>query len=162
MSLVLRLVSLTLVYALALASFHPWDLAAGLALSAACLLALRGLTPDGHTTGRELLRRLARFPLLAVVVLRDVITGTWRVALIALGVRPLGRPGLVEVPLDGRSRAGVAATGIVGTLPPGDVFVDVDWGRGVMLVHALDADDPAAVRERYRHFYERYQRGVFP
>ncbi|CCF84740.1 Na+/H+ antiporter subunit E [Nitrolancea hollandica] len=48
------------------------------------------------------------------------------------------------------------------TLAPGSVLVDVDWERGVMLFHLLDASDPDATRATVARFYERYQRAVFP
>jgi multisubunit Na+/H+ antiporter MnhE subunit len=56
----------------------------------------------------------------------------------------------------------LAATALALTLSPGEVLVDIDRSRGVMLVHVIDAHDPDAVRARHDHFYRRYQRGVFP
>jgi multisubunit Na+/H+ antiporter MnhE subunit len=53
-------------------------------------------------------------------------------------------------------------TGLATTLSPGSFLVDVEWDKGLMLFHVLDATDPNAIRAGYQHFYERYQRHVFP
>ena len=47
-------------------------------------------------------------------------------------------------------------------MAPGTFLVDVDWERGVFLIHILDASDPDAVRHHQEDFYQRYQRNVFP
>jgi multicomponent Na+:H+ antiporter subunit E len=155
---------LTLVYALTLASFAPLDLAAG-AVVATAVVALTGHAPEARSadgSSPPLAARFARFPILALAVLGEVVVGTWQVALVVTGLRPLRRPGIVAVPVGERTRAGVAATALAVTLSPGEVFVDLDEERGVMLIHVLDATDPAAVRLRHEAFYRRYQRGVFP
>lgn len=162
MSLALRLGSLTLIYALALASFAWADLAVGLVLSAGCLAAVRGLQGAGDPPAGEVVRRVAFFPVLLAAVAEQVVRGTWSMSLIVLGLRPLRRPGLVEVPLASRSESGMAAAAVLTTLAPGDVVVDVDVEREVMLIHTIDASDPDAVRERFRHLRERYGQRVFP
>ncbi len=57
---------------------------------------------------------------------------------------------------------GVAVTGLLVTLAPGSVLIDVDWEAGLILFHMFDASDPAATRGAIERFYERYQRPVFP
>ncbi len=154
---------LMLIYGLTLASFEPWDLAAGATLSAVLLVGLRRflLAAEG---GRRppVLRRLAGFPRFALATAREVTLGSWQVTLAVTGLRPLACPGIVAVPIGERTPAGVAASALAATLSPGEVLVDVDEERGVLLMHVLDASDPDAVRERYARFYERYQRQVFP
>jgi len=66
------------------------------------------------------------------------------------------------VPIGERTTSGVAVSALTTTMSPGEVLVDIDWERGVMLIHVLDARDPDAVRARHLRFYERYQRRVFP
>lgn len=80
----------------------------------------------------------------------------------SLRIRPLPQTGFVTVPIEERTPLGVAVCGLVTTLSPGSVLVEVDEERGVMLFHVLDASDPEAVRAQQREFYERYQRHVFP
>jgi len=157
------LATLTGVYLLTLASLDPLDALAGAAVAAAALALTRRLTLVGSGAGGvALLGRLLRFLPFAAIVLRDVVAGTWTVAAVVLGVRELSRPGIVAVPVGERTETGIVATAIAITLSPGEVFVDLDRERGVMLFHVLDARDPDAVRRRYEHFYQRYQRSVFP
>ena len=154
---------LTLVYALALASFHPLDLLFGAALSGALVFSSRrfvfGEGPDG---GPSLPRRAAAFAPFALAVFREIVAGTWEVTLVTLHLRPLKRPGIVEVPIGERTPAGVAAWAVVAGLPPGSFFVDVDRERGIVLIHVIDASDPDAFRRQQEDFYRRYQRKVFP
>ena len=169
MRYVAAVVALTLVYALALASFHPWDLVIGVCLSAALLFASRrfvfgvdgeGLRPVGR--GGTLLGRAAAFVPFSAVVLRDIVVGTWEVSLVTLHLRPLVKPGIVAVPIGDRTPTGVAVWAVVTGLPPGSFFVNVDREQGVALIHVLDARDPEAFREQQEEFYRRYQSKVFP
>ncbi len=166
---VVAIVALTLVYALALASFHPWDLVIGACLSAALLFASRrfvfGVDGEGSRAagrGVTLLGRVAAFVPFSAVVLRDIVVGTWEVSLVTLHLRPLVKPGIVAVPIGDRTPTGVAVWAVVTGLPPGSFFVDVDRERRVALIHVLDARDPKAFREQQEEFYRRYQSKVFP
>ena len=154
---------LTLVYALALASFHPLDLLFGVGLSAALVFASRRFVFDtdrGRVPG--ILGRLAAFVPFCASVLRDIVAGTWEVTLVTLHLRALVKPGIVAVPIGERTPFGVAVWAVVTGLPPGSFFVDVDRGRGVALIHILDARDPEAFRREQEEFYRRYQSRVFP
>jgi multicomponent Na+:H+ antiporter subunit E len=154
---------LALVYALALGSFHPLDLLFGAGLAAALAFASRRFVfGDGPYGRTSLLRRVAAFVPFSLAVFREIVVGTWEVTLVTLHLRPLGRPGIVEVPLGERTPAGVAVWAVVTGLPPGSFFVDVDGDRGVVLIHILDASDPGAFRRQQEEFYRRYQRAVFP
>jgi multicomponent Na+:H+ antiporter subunit E len=160
---------LTLVYALALASFHPWDLLFGAGLSAALLFACGRFVFDADGTAPRpayrrltLLGRVVAFVPFAAVVFRNILVGNVEVTLVTLGLRPLLRPGIVAVPVGDRTPTGVAVWAVVTGLPPGSYFVDVDRERGVVLIHVLDARDPEAYREEQEDFYRRYQSKVFP
>ncbi len=166
---VVAVVLLTLVYALALGSFHPWDLLFGAGLSAALLFASRrfvfgadGTVPRPAGRGLTLLGRVVAFVPFAAVVFRNIVVGSLEVTLVTLGLRPLVRPGIVAVPVGDRTPTGVAVWAVVTGLPPGSIFVDVDRERGVVLIHVLDARDPEAYREQQEDFYRRYQSKVFP
>ncbi len=166
MRYVFAVVALTLVYALTLASFHPWDLLIGAGLSAALLFSFKRLVfeTDSGPVGRRpgLLRRVVAFVPFCLAVFRDILVGTWEVALVVLHLRPLMSPGIVAVPIGERTPTGVAVWALVTGLPPGSFFVDVDRERGVALIHVVDARDPEAVREQHQDFYRRYQSKVFP
>jgi multisubunit Na+/H+ antiporter MnhE subunit len=153
---------LTAVYALALASAAPADLATGAALASLALVLLGRRLPAG-ATGRPggLLRRAVAFPAFAVALLADVARGTRDVALRVLGLRPL-KPGIVLVPFGERSELGLAVSALASTLSPGSVLVDVDHQRRVLVMHVIDASDPDAFRSQQQRFYDRYQRRVFP
>jgi multisubunit Na+/H+ antiporter MnhE subunit len=160
---ILAVAALTLIYALALASFQPLDLLFGAVLSATLIFASRRfvfVTDQGRRPG--LLRRAVAFVPFAAVVFREIVVGTWEVALVTLHMRPIIKPGIVAVPIGHRTPFGVAIWTLVTGLPPGSFFVDVDRERGVALIHILDASDPEAFRERQEDFYRRYQSKVFP
>ena len=159
---VLPLVLLTLVYALVLGSFYPADLALGTVLSGVLLYFLHPFVMPRETSSRGAFGRVVWFFPFVAVVARDVAVGTWEVTLVTLRVRPLGRSGIVAIPVGERSDVGVAVSALVATLSPGEVLVGLDRGRGVMLIHVIDAADPEAIRRRHEDFYRRYQRRVFP
>jgi multisubunit Na+/H+ antiporter MnhE subunit len=154
---------LTAVYALAIGSADPWDVATGAAIALALTVAARSLVFAGpgrslHALPGTLWALLA----LAGIVIRDIVTGTWRVALVVLHLRPLAAPGIVAVPLGERTRQGTAVSGLLLSIAPGEYLVEVDWERRLMLVHVIDASDPEEIRGRMRRNYDRYQRKVFP
>jgi multisubunit Na+/H+ antiporter MnhE subunit len=160
--LLVRLLSLALVYALVLASFDPWDLLGGLVVSAALLVVFRRVVSiHGPIQPPGLLARAVASLPFALAVVRETVAGTWSVALVSAHVRPLPRSAIVAVPIGERSRAGIAASGLTTTFSPGSVLIEVDEERGVMLYHVLDAD-PDAFRRSQEEFYRRYQRHVIP
>lgn len=160
------IVLLTLVYAMVLASFKPLDLLAGALISGALVFGLgRFLFPERGWSGRiqgGFLRRAAAFPVYAGAVVWDIIQGTWTVALYSVGLKKLQSPGIVAVPIGERTPVGVAVSTLATTLSPGTFLVEVNWERRVMLIHAIEAEDPDAVRDYLEHMYQRYQKKVFP
>ena len=161
--LVLSLVLLTSIYALTLASLDPWDLLGGALISTALLALFQGAVIGRHPAPLPGLpaRLLAVIPFVARIV-GDMLVGTWQVALVVLRLRPLRHPGIVAVPIEGRTHRGVAATALITSLSPGSYFIGVDWERGLMFFHFLDASEPDAIRRDLARFYHRYQRHVVP
>ena len=160
---VAAVLGLTLVYALALASFQPWDLAFGALLSAALLFGSRRFVfGAGDREGPSLLARVGAFVPFAGVLVWEILKGTLEVTRVTLHLRPLTEPGIVSVPIGDRTPMGIAVWAIVTGLPPGSFFVDLDRERGVALIHLLDARDPEGFRKQQANFYRRYQRKVFP
>lgn len=158
----LAVAALLLVYLLALGAAAPADVALGLALALAAQLATQGMAPGLGGHAPPLRRRVARAPRLVRSIAAAILRGTWQVAQYTLGRRPQGEDAFVELPLAGRSRGGVAAWGLISTLSPGEVVVDVDEERGVLVLHVLDGRDPEAIRRAHRRFYEDAQRDVMP
>lgn len=154
---------LTVVYALVLGSFHPLDLLFGAIVSAALVFVFRGaVSGGGEGAGLGLFGRVVAFVPFALAVVREVISGTWEVALVTLHLKDLDSPGIVAVPMGEMTPTGVAVLSLVSTLSPGSVLVDVDWERRVMLIHTINAGDPEAVCRQHQELYRRYQRKVFP
>jgi len=161
--LLLALVLLVALWALTLGSAAPLDLLLGALAAAALLAVLPGAARGARGPGAgALLRRVAAFPVLVLAILRDVGTGTWDVALRVLGLRPIDRTGIVEIPVGERTELGLAVTALALTLSPGEVLIDVDHDRRVLVVHVMDATDPDGVRAKHARFYERVQRRVVP
>jgi multisubunit Na+/H+ antiporter MnhE subunit len=160
---VVQVVALALLYALMVGSLHPVDLGLGavLALGIRRLFPLEGMVST--RSAREAWRRAVHLPrffwALSVMVVRSCVH--------VLGVI-FGRhcradhAGVVDVPMGERTPLGVEVSSWVMSLTPGTVLLELDWQRRVMRMHALDARDPDTLRQQQEHFYQRYQRAVFP
>lgn len=157
------LLGLVLVYALTLGSFKALDLLSGALVGSVVLIAFRGfvLPPPASGAG-ALARRALRLPAFLAVIAWEVVVGTWRVGKAVLSSKPVATSGLIAVPMGERTDLGVAVSSLAISLTPGELVVELDWDRRVMLVHALDAGDPDGVRAEQDRIYARYQRGVFP
>lgn len=154
---------LVAVWALVLDSWDPADLLVGGVLAAAVLTVLR-LSAGPRTGGPAPsfgTQALAFLPMVGAAA-RDITVGTWRVALIVMGVRRLTKPGIVAVPFGDRTPRGVAVSSFFITLAPGETLVGIDEERREMFVHVVDGRDPDAIRAQFEHFYQRHQRKVWP
>ncbi len=160
---VVVLALLTAVYSMTLASLAWEDLALGFGLSAMLLYAFRGvLLPSPLPSAVLTLKAIAAFPAFAFIAVIEIVKGSWQVALIVVGLRPLVNPGIVEIPIMERTPTAVGLSGLLWTLSPGSFLVEVKWDERVMLVHVIDASDPETIRAGYVRFYERYQRALVP
>lgn len=165
----LAVVVLLAIYLLTLGSLAWGDVAIGLPLAVVMELGWRrralrgGAVADPETPpGVPLHRALLALPRLVLAVIVEITRGTWQVAKYSLGIREPIHEGTVEIELKGISEEGVAAWAFISTISPGELVLDVDEARGVLVIHALDASDPDAIRRRHHDFYERYQRKVIP
>lgn len=160
-ALLLRVVVLTAIYLLVLTSLHPGDVLTGLVLSTLLVVAGRRITALGPPPDVPLLRRLAGVPALVGGTLVDLVIGTWQTAACLVG-RGLADGGLVEVPIPRGGPTAAAAWGVRVGFVPDTIVVEIDEAQGRMLLHVLDARDPAAVVAAQHDSYERRQRRVFP
>ncbi|WP_432816676.1 Na+/H+ antiporter subunit E [Sulfitobacter sp. JB4-11] len=97
-----------------------------------------------------------------VVVIWDILVANVQVAWIVL-TRPNSklRPAWVVVPLDLRQPEAITILAGTITLTPGTVSADLSDEGHSLLVHALDAPDPDAVRDEIKHRYERRLKEIF-
>ncbi len=161
------LVSLVALLAIFLASLANLDLEnifLGVVVSALLLAVFwRFNNPNGlFRPIPNLFGRALAFIPFSIVSLWDILTGSWKVLLVALHLSPVDLSGLVEIPIDERGRLGVAVTALKTTMTPGSALVEVDWDEGKMIFSYLNASDPEKIRQKQRRFYEQYQRKVFP
>ena len=70
-------------------------------------------------------------------------------------------PGIVAVPLDLTSDAGITVLANLITLTPGTLSLDVSSDRRTLYVHALDVADPDAFRREVKEGFERRVKEVF-
>ncbi len=164
-SVLVRVVTLAMVYLLVLSSVRPGDvvtglLLAGVVVAAGQVVGSRRPGPD-RPPGTSPLRRLAGVPALFGGTLLAMARGSWEVATFCLSRRPPAA-GLVGIPIQSCPETSAAAWAIRVGLTPDVVVVDVDEEAGSMLVHVLDARDPTAVRAEQHGSYRRHQRRVFP
>jgi multicomponent K+:H+ antiporter subunit E len=108
----------------------------------------------------RLARPVAGLALFVRVVI-DIIVANWQVARLVVG--PLDRldPAFLEVPLDIEDPFVATLLGSIVSLTPGTVSVEIERERKVLLVHALDADDPPGMVANIKVRYEAPLKEVF-
>ena len=106
--------------------------------------------------------RMGKMIIYCLIVIWDIMVANVQVAWIVL-TRPNSklRPAWVVVPLELRQPE--AITILAGTIPltPGTVSADLSDAGHSLLVHALDTEDPDAVRDEIKHRYERRLLEIF-
>lgn len=161
--LLLATVGLTLIYVLDLASTDPWDFGIGAILSLGVLLTFRRfLFVRPAVPASELIRRLAHLPRLMLATAAAIVRGTVVVARAVLSPELPQHAGFVVIPDGERTASGVVVSGLLDTLSPGSVLIDIDSTARTWTLHALDASDPEAIEAETTAFYERYQWPVWP
>lgn len=108
----------------------------------------------------RLARPLAGLALFGLVVW-DIVKANWEVARLVLG--PLDRldPAFVDVPLAIDDPFVATLLGSIVSLTPGTVSVDVDRERGVLMIHALNVPDKAALIATIKSRYETPLKEIF-
>lgn len=137
----MRRIPLTLllagVFLLALESPAPADLALALAVGCAAGIPLgRPAAAARPRTG--LLRRALALGGLLVWTASEAMKGTASMVRVVLRGHACEQAGLVDVPLGDRSSSAVALVGLLASLTPGSLLLDVDEERGVMVFHLID------------------------
>lgn len=163
MRIVLGTALLTLVYCLALASANPWDIGLGVVLGCFILFTFRRfLFQELAASPGNVLSRAVHFPVLVLATFANIVRGTIDVAKVVLSPRIESRGGLVEIPEGGRSVSGVIVSGMINTLSPGSVLIDIDPETRNWTIHSIDASHPEEIVAEQQSFYRRFQRPVWP
>ena len=106
--------------------------------------------------------RVGRLMSYCLLVVWDILVANFQVAWIILSKSNANlRPAWVVVPLDLRAPEAITILAGTITLTPGTVSADLSDGGRSLLVHALDAPDPDAVRDDIKSRYERRLLEIF-
>lgn len=131
---------LALVWAALSGEFSLQSLASGYALGFVALWMVQPLTG----TSRYFFRVFAWIRLI-VMFLYELAVSSLQVAWDVLTPQHLSRPGLVEVPLDVKSDAGILLVTNLISLTPGTLSIDISADRSTLTVHAMFVDDSEAL-----------------
>lgn len=108
------------------------------------------------------LRRPAKIVEYVLVVLWDIVVANVQVAMIVVFRRNASlRPAFICIPLDLRTPEAIAVLAGTITMTPGTVSADLSACGRSLLVHALDAPDPDAVRDGIKRRYEARLKEIF-
>lgn len=111
---------------------------------------------------RPALSKPAHLGAYALIVMWDIVVANVEVAMIVLFKRNSDmRPNWVAIPLDLRTPEAIAILAGTITLTPGTVSADLSDQGHALLVHALDAPDPDAVRDEIKQRYEQRLKEIF-
>jgi multisubunit Na+/H+ antiporter MnhE subunit len=152
---VVRVVALVAVDLLVLTSLDPGDILVGTLLATGIVVVTR---PRGGRPAAGWGRWATAVAGTLIATAWEMVVGTIRT--VRFCVRPQTTPGFVEIPRRDRSRREVALWGVLTGEAPDEYPVDVDEQRGVLVVHVLDARDPAAVVARHDRARVRWHRFV--
>ncbi len=105
---------------------------------------------------------LGRMTTYCMIVLWDILVANVQVAWIVL-TKPNAKmkPAWVVIPLELKTPEAISILAGTITLTPGTVSADLSDGGHSLLVHALDTDDPDAVRDEIKQRYERRLLEIF-
>lgn len=148
---------LILVWCLLVNELRLGTLVFGTILGILIPLATAAYWPD-----RPRLPRPWRFAAYALIVMWDIILANIHVAMIVLFKRNRDMASAwIIVPLALRTPEAITVLAGTITLTPGTVSADLSADGRALLVHALDAADPDAVRDEIKNRYERRLLEIF-
>ncbi|HEU4594681.1 MAG TPA: Na+/H+ antiporter subunit E [Pyrinomonadaceae bacterium] len=105
-------------------------------------------------------RRVWRVLGLLVFFVKELIIANVRVAYDVLTPGYQMRPGVLAVPLDAETDEEIMLLASLTSLTPGTLNLDVSADRRTLYIHAMYADDPAAVKRSIKEGFERRVLGV--
>lgn len=111
---------------------------------------------------RQALRKLGAVPLFAMGTAQELTRGSWTMLRVLLGQEDWRKMGFVEIPVGERSPSGAVISALVATAAPGGVLIEIDWPKGIMNFHVIDATAPEEIRADSERFYQKFQKPVLP
>lgn len=150
MNLFLINLLLAIAWAALTGSFQPADLLFGFLLGYGVLwLTFRSRRPHPYFT------RLPRLVEFVLFFIKELTLANLRMAVTILSPRMQLRPGVVAVPLDLKTRAGIVFLANMITLTPGTLSLDVSADRKMLYVHTVWLEDADKFRNDIKQEYER-------
>ena len=101
-------------------------------------------------------RRVTAWVKLVIMFHYELIVSSFAVAMDVLTPKHRARPAIIEVPLDVQTDTGILLVTNLISLTPGTLSLDVSEDRKTLLVHAMFADDPDALRKSLKDGMERW------
>lgn len=92
----------------------------------------------------------------------EIVKSNIAVARVVLSPRLRLNPGIVAIPLDVESDAGITTLANLVTLTPGTVSLDISTDRRTLYIHAFSVDDADALREETKASFERRVKELLP
>ncbi len=160
MFIILIIAALTCVFTFALADFSWQNFVFGAVLASVLVAVyLRRVFPWQVPKSEFVWHVVLRLPIFVWYLAVDILKGTWLVTTYVLGIRQLEHPGIVKIPFGEHSDDSVGLMGHLITVSPGSFLVDIDWDDRTMLVHYMDASDPAQLRADVEKYYRLWEYG---
>ena len=101
-------------------------------------------------------RRVTAWIKLIVMFHYELIVSSFAVAMDVVTPKHRANPALIEVPLDVKTDTGILLVTNLISLTPGTLSLDVSKDRKTLLVHAMFADDPEAIKLDLKTGMERW------
>lgn len=137
------------------------SLSAGHLLLATILAVIIPWAVSSMTTERPRIKK----PMLAIsyvfLVLKDIISANFSVALLVVGPLKKLSPGFVAVPLDIETELGITLLASTVSLTPGTVSAEISEDQKWLYVHALHLENPEELIEEVKSRYEAPLKEIF-
>jgi multicomponent Na+:H+ antiporter subunit E len=148
MNVLLLALLLALVWGAVTTSFAPFNLLFGFVLGFFSLWLVRERF-GGENFGRPL--NILR---LAGLFVAELVLSSLRVARDTLKPRMEFRPAIIALPLEVESEMEIMLLANLISLTPGTLSIDVSDDRSTLYVHAMNVDDPEALRREIKTGFE--------
>ncbi|MEO1481058.1 MAG: Na+/H+ antiporter subunit E [Myxococcota bacterium] len=149
MNLLLLNLILALVWAAITGGFSPGSLSVGFVFGYAALWPVR------HRFDARAFNRPYLLLALAGLFYRELVRSGIRVAIDVLRPKLTFKPGIVAIHLEPMSAIEIMILANLISLTPGTLSVDVSKDRSTLYVHAMNIDDPDALRREIKNGFER-------